>query len=432
MFNKIKPHLIAILSFVVLSSVLFPDAFQDKTVKQPDMIRYRGLDNKTNEHYEKTGEVALWNNSTFSGMPAFFAGNTFFANKLRQVYHFSKLYLPGPIGYFFAGMLCAYLLFLALGVKHWLAGIGAIATCLASYNFIIYEVGHANKLMAIIYFPLVAAGLIYAFKNRLFLGGALYSLGLGLAIFSTHVQMVYYLGISLSVLFLCFAIYKIKKGEIVQFAKVAGVLTLFSVVALGANASRLLSSYKYMKHTMRGPAVLEADPNSTNSSDGLGYDYVFRWSHGVEEIFTYMIPGFLGGSSSEHVSTESEFASKLIASGYPEEQATSAPLYWGNMPYTAGPTYFGAIIIFLFVLGLLVHKGYLKWWILAVTILFTFLSFGKNMAWFNDLWYYHFPYYNKFRSVNSSLAVLQFTFPILAILGIDQLINKENDCISYI
>ena len=427
MLDKIKPHLIAILSFVILSAVLFPDAFQGKTVTQPDMIRYRGVDNKIKRHREKTGEIALWNPSAFSGMPSFFSGPTFFSNKLSEVYKVNKLFLPGPIGLFLAGMICAYLLFLSLGVKHWLAGIGAIATCLASYNFIIYEVGHVNKLAAIIYFPLVAAGLLYAFKNRLLLGGALYGLGLGLAVYSTHVQMVYYLGISLIVLFIIFALYKIKSGEVIQLSKIVGVLALFSVLAIGANASRLYSSYKYMKHTMRGPAVLKSEANSIDGSDGLGYDYVFRWSHDVEEIFTYMIPGFLGGSSAEPVSAESEFASTLLANGYPEEQATRAPLYWGNMPYTAGPTYFGAIIMFLFILGLLIHKGYLKWWILAVTILFTFLSFGKNMAWFNDLWYYYFPYYNKFRSVNSSLAVLQFTFPLLAMLGMDQLLNKESN-----
>ncbi len=426
MFDKIKPHLIAILSFVILSAVLFPDAFQGKTVTQPDMIRYRGLDNKTKEHYEKTGELALWNNSTFSGMPAFFAGHTFASNKLKQVYLLSKLYLPGPIGYFFGGMLCAYLLFMALGVRHWLAAIGAIATVLASYNFIIYEVGHVNKLMTIIYFPLVAAGLIHTFKKRWLLGGALYSLGLGLAIFSSHLQMVYYLAISLGVLFIAYTVYQIKQKKASSLLKTIGVLVAFSILAVGANTSRLLSSYNYMKHTMRGPAILKAEDTSVNSSTGLDKDYVFRWSHGVEEVFTYMIPGFLGGSSSEPVSLESAFASDLLARGASEEQVKRAPLYWGNMPYTAGPTYFGAIIMFLFIFGLLSIKGYLKWWVLAVSILFTFLSFGSNMSWFNDLFYYYAPLYNKFRSVNSSLAVLQFTFPILAILGLNQLLNNKN------
>jgi len=425
--KKIIPHLIAIASFLILSVLLFPSALEDKTVAQPDLVRYSGVDNKVREHYEKTGEVALWNNSIFSGMPAFFAGPSFYANKLRQVYLVNKLFLPDPLGLFFLAMLSGFILFLSLGMKHWLSAIGAIAIALASYNFIIYEVGHINKLMAIVYFPLVASGLILVFKDKKWLGGSLFGIGLGLAVLSSHVQMIYYLAISLGILFIVYAVHKIKAKEIKSLSTNIGVLLLFSILAIGANSSRLLASYKYMKHTMRGPAVLASESTDKNSSDGLDYDYVFRWSHDVEEIFTYMIPGFLGGSSSETVSSESEFASRLMASGYPEEQATRAPLYWGNMPYTAGPTYFGAIIMFLFILGLLVHKGYLKWWILIVTILFTFLSFGKNMAWFNDLWYYYFPYYNKFRSVNSSLAVLQFTFPILAILGLDQILNKENE-----
>lgn len=428
MIKKNLPHLFAAIAFLITAVFLCPDVLTGKIANQPDMQRSVGAYENIQDYNKKNESSSLWNASLFGGMPSFFAGAEYPNNLLSHVHNkVFTLSMPRPIGLFFIGFICAYVLFIALGMRPWLSVIGAIATVLASYNFIIFEVGHITKLRTIVYFPLITAGIVYVFKDKYLLGGSIFGLGLGLALWSDHVQMVYYLAICLFIFVACYLFFVIKNKELKTIIKPAIFLAIFAILAIGANSSKLWCSYEYMQHTMRGPSVLEKQDGSVNNSNGLDKDYVFNWSHGKAEIFTYLIPGFLGGSSSEPIGSNSAFAEDLLARGASESDVQKAPLYYGNMPFTAGPTYYGAIIIFLFVLGLFLTKGYIKWWVIATTILFTLLSFGKNLAWFNDLFYNYFPLYNKFRSVNSCLVVLQLTFPVLAVLGLNKILNSEVD-----
>lgn len=321
-------------------------------------------------------------------------------------------------------LLFAYLLFVLMGVNPWLSFVGALATGLCSYNFVIAEAGHDNKLIAIAFFPLVAAGVLLAYeKKKYLLGGAVFAIGFCLELMSNHVQMTYYLGLALAIYVLIHFVNALRKGDLPSFTRASLVLLVGFVLALGANANRLWTSYEYMKNTIRGPQVLVKEDGNNNS--GLDKDYVFQWSHGIAETITFLIPGAYGGASQESIDENSAFFQSMVKKGVPRKQLQKAPLYWGDLPFTSGPVYFGAILCFLFVLGLLIVKGELKWWLLFATILALLLSFGKNLMWFSDIFYQNFPLYSKFRAVSSILVTLQLTIPFLGILALDRIVKGE-------
>lgn len=404
---------------------MFPSAFQGKVVNMPDQVISKGKENETINYKKETGETSLWTNALFGGMPTFYVSVYYPGNLLKHVHKIMSLYLPRPVNFFFLSMVCAFILFIAMGMSTWLSTIGAIAYALASYNFIIYEVGHVNKFMTICYFPLTTAGLILAFKDKYLIGSVLFGLGVGLCIWANHIQMTYYLALVLVILTVILAVKKIKENGIQSLFKPAAYLTIFLLLGVGSSLSRLWSSYEYMQYTTRGPEVLESAATDNNS--GLDYDYVFEYSNGTNEFLTYMVAGVLGGSHGEPISKNSAIARDLRSKGASGAAVEKGPLYYGTLPFTAGPVYFGSIICFLFIFGAISVRGALKWWVLGVTVLITFMSFGKNLAWFNDLLYHYLPMYSKFRAVNSVTAVLQLTFPILAILGLNQILNQSTE-----
>ncbi len=430
-WKQFLPHIIALISFLAVAIGLFPEAFQGKVVVQPDMQNYRGMGDEANDFYEETGEATLWTNSAFSGMPTIiWGGARYNSNFLKHVHNYViSLNLPRPTAYFFVAFVSFYLLLLVLGVNPWLSIAGALAFGLSSYNFIIYEAGHASKFLAIIYFPLVAAGTLLAYRKKELLGALIFAIGFGLEIWSGHFQMTYYLGIALGIYVLIKLIFSVINGELPQFVKASLYLLIAAVLALGANTAKLWSTYDYMKESIRGPAILAAETGSEkqNNANGLDKDYVFQWSQGIAETFTILVPGFYGGASQEHISKNSATYKDLRRKGASGEALKSAPLYWGELPFTSGPIYFGAIVCFLFVLGLFTVKGDLKWWLLITTILTIMLAWGKNLQWFSDLFYYYFPFYSKFRAVSSILTIPQFTMPLLGFLGVSAIISQKVD-----
>lgn len=430
-WKKFLPHIIAIITFLAVAIGLFPESFQGKVVVQPDMQNYRGLGDEAKEFYEKTGEATLWTNKAFGGMPTIiWGGARYDSNLLKHLHNYIiSLNLPRPPAYFFVAFASFYLLMLVLGVNPWLGIVGALAFGLSSYNFLIYEAGHGSKFLAIIYFPLVAAGTLLTYQKKYLLGALIYAIGFGLEIWSGHFQMTYYLGFALGIYVIVKFIFSILNGELPQFFKASLVLVLASLLAFGSNTAKLWSTYDYMKESIRGPAILTPDTEAAqdNNSAGLDKDYVFQWSQGIDETFTLLIPGFLGGASQEHISKDSETYKDLRKKGASGAALSAAPLYWGELPFTSGPVYMGAIVCFLFVLGLFTVKGELKWWLLSATVITIMLSWGKNLMWFSDIFYYYFPFYSKFRAVSSILTIPQFTMPLLGILGVSAIAAKKMD-----
>lgn len=407
--------------------VLFPDAFSGKVVNQPDMLNFRGLGSDVSEFREETGEVAVWTNSAFSGMPTFiWGGAPYTGNKLKPLQNYIlMLGMPSPPARFFVAFLAFFILTLVLRINPWVGLIGSLAFGLSTYNFLISEAGHGSKFLAIIYFPLIAAGAMLVYRSKYWLGSVIFGLGLGLDLMAGHIQMTYYFAICMAIYVLAQFVQAIQKNELAKFGKASLILMIPMMLAVGSNASRLWTSYEYMKETIRGPQILSTSEGDSKS--GLNKDYVFDWSHGIGESVSFIIPGAFGGGSAQPMDKDFATYKDLKKKGVSSAGLKTAPLYWGDMPFTSGPIYFGAIAWFLFVFGLLMVRGPLKWWLLSTTILITMLSWGKNFMGFNELFYNYFPMYDKFRSVNSILAVLQFTVPFLGVLALSELVKEKID-----
>ena len=425
--KKYLPFLAIIGIFIIVAIGLFPEVFNGKVVQQPDMLNFKGIGSDTRAYNKASGETAVWTGSSFSGMPTFiWGGAPYSGNKLKPLQNYLlSLGLPFPTGRFLIAFISFFILMLVLGINPWLGLMGSLAFGLSTYNFLISEAGHTSKFLAIIYFPVITAGTLLVYRGKYMLGSVLFGLGLGLDIMAGHIQMTYYLAICLGVYVLIKFGEATKKGTIKQFATASAILFIPLLLALGANASRLWTSYEYMQETIRGPQILETAAGNTKS--GLSKDYVFDWSHGIGESISFIIPGAYGGGSVEKINKDYATYQDLRKKGVNPGALKTAPLYWGAMPYTSGPIYFGAIVWFLFILGILVVKGPVKWWLLGSTILIVLLSYGKNLMWFNDLFYNYFPLYDKFRSVNSILAVLQLTLPFLGVLALSKITSEKID-----
>jgi len=427
MIQRALPHLIAVLIFLAACAAYFSPQLQGKVPEQGDIIQYLGMSQELREYKQETGERTLWTNAMFGGMPTYQIKTVHEGNTLRALEKVGKLGISRPIGRFFLAMLGFYLLLVLLGVNRWLSIIGALAFGLTTNNLILFEAGHQTKLKAISYLPIVTAGMLLAFRKKYLLGGILFAAGLGLNIMANHVQMTYYFAITLVVFGIAELVYNAQKGSWAHFGKAAGSLVVAALLALGAAASNLWVTYEYSKDTMRGEPILatEGQPKSSSETEGLEWEYAMNWSNGFIDLFASYIPGVAGGGSQEPVGQNSAVVKDLKQKGARIPSDFKAPLYWGSLPFTSGPIYFGAIVFFLFLMGLFLVKGPVKWWIGIGTLLTFLLSMGKNLEWFNRLFFEYFPLYSKFRTPNSILSITAFLVPVLGFLALHKIVGNK-------
>lgn len=429
--KKILPHAAAILTFFLLSAIYFLPQLQGKVVQQSDNIQYLGMSQEVRKHYQETGENSLWTNSMFGGMPTYQINTNKAGNLTAQLDKVLRLGFNRPIGYFFVGMLSFYILMMVMKVRPWLALVGAIAFGFTTNNFLLFEAGHNTKLLSIAYLPLIAAGILLAFRSKYIWGAVIFAAGLGLNLQANHIQMTYYMLLTLIILGIAQGIYAAKNDLLPAFGKAVGVLVIAGLLALGSAASNLWVSYEYSKDTMRGEPILEKSASSNNSgiqssseTDGLAWDYAMQWSNGSLDVFAGVIPGLVGGGSQEPAQGDALKKDQRWRSVL-QQTGGSAPLYWGSLPFTSGPIYFGAVIFLLFLMGLQLVKGPVKWWLALGTLLTIFLSMGKNMELVNRFFFDFVPLFNKFRTPNSVLSVTAMLLPTLGILGVSNIINNK-------
>lgn len=421
-WKKILPHVWAILIFMVLSAAYFaPLVFGDKTMGQGDVHSWGGMQKEAQECYEQTGEGTHWSNVLFGGMPNTGSGGVNIYGKV-----FPRLVmggLPGlNAGILFFYMLGFYILMCVLGCRSWLAILGAIAYAFSTYNLLIIEAGHANKCWAMACMAPILAGVIQCFKGKYVSGALLTLIFTGLHIRYSHQQITFYLMFMLLFLAIAYAIQAFRQKQVKTYL-IGGVVALVvATISVLPSLGGWLVTYDYSKDTMRGGSVLQQKADGEKASSGLEIDYAFQWSYGKMESFTLLVPGVYGGSSHYYVSPKSEV---YKATG---GQQRMAPLYWGDQPFTSGPVYMGAIICFLFILGLFVVKGPEKWWLLAVTILSLMLSWGRHLSWFNDFLFYHLPMYNRFRTPSMALVIAEISMAALAVLAVKNILdNPQKD-----
>ena len=420
--KKYLPHLIAVAAFLILTVAFFAPLFGGKELKQQDINNWKGMSNEIVTYHEKSGESTLWTNSMFGGMPAYQISVVYGANLLQYVDKVVTLGLPAPASYLFLFMVGFYFLLLTLKVDPRVAVIGAIGFAFSSYFLIIIDAGHNSKAHAIGYMAPIVAGILLAYRGRMILGAAITGIALGLQLYANHLQITYYTMLMVIILLLVELYSFIKEKKIGEFIKISAVLAVVAVLAGLSNITNLWATQEYGKYSTRGPSELTA--NKENQTTGLDRDYITDWSYGVGESMTLVIPDFKGGAS-EAISSYNKDALKNVDTNF-RQYVGNFGAYFGDQPFTSGPTYAGAVLILLFVIGLFVVKGPVKWWLAAATVLSLLLSWGRNFMGFTNFFLDHVPGYDKFRAVAMILVIAEFTIPLLAILAVDQMI-KEAD-----
>ncbi|WP_134089475.1 YfhO family protein [Olivibacter sp. XZL3] len=421
-FNRNATHLAIIGIFIAICFIYFAPAWQGKVLVQSDVTQAQAMQKEIMDFREKDGKGPLWTNSMFGGMPSYQIWVSYPKNIGTHIMAGLKGALPYPVDVVLLYLLGAYLLLNVLGVRPWLAAVGAVAFAFTSYNFIYIEAGHANKAYAIALFAPVVAGMLLCFRGKNLLGGSILALSLALEIRFNHIQVTYYLFIALLILVGIELYHAIKAKKAPAFLKSIGFMAIAGVIALGVNAGLLWTTYEYSKESIRGKSNITSETKGS-AQQGVSKEYAYQWSQGVGESITFLIPNVYGGATQSNFDENSNTVKLLGSRGFSADQ-TAGLVYWGDKPMTSGPWYFGAAVIFLFVLGLFVVQSRIKWWILSATLLSIVLSWGRHFSFVSDLFFDYFPLYNKFRAVESTLVVASFLVPILAIIAIDEIIRK--------
>ena len=421
--KKLSPHLIVILLFVGISFAYFSPVMQGKMIDMPDIKNHTGMSKEVVDFRNETGEEALWTNSMFSGMPAYQISTKSNGNLIQYVVKTISLGIPRPANLLFLYLLGFYILLLSLKVDYRLAAVGAIAFAFSSYFFIIIQAGHMTKAHAIAYVPMVVAAVLYTYRGKLFLGGFLTALTVALELYANHLQITYYLVLMLLIIGLVQFIKDLKANNLTDFAKRSAVLVFAGLLASGTSLTRLATTMEYGEESTRGKSELTTDLD--NKTSGLDKDYATSWSYGVAETFTLLIPNFHGGASQGSLTTDSETYQAIKRAPNAKQLIKQLPLYWGTQPFTSGPTYAGAIVIFLFVLGLFFVKSEMRTWLILATILSIMLAWGKNFMGLTELFLDYFPGYNKFRAVSMILVIAEFTIPLLGFVALNKFIKSD-------
>jgi hypothetical protein len=424
-WQKLLPHLGIVVLFVIISLIYCSPIFEGKKLVSNDVLQAQGNAQEAKEYKEKTGEQIFWTNSLFSGMPAVLVSADYPMSLTTSLGRFVVNILPYPANLFFLYFVGAYLMFVMLGYNLIPSTLGAVAFALGSYNIINIEAGHISKVWALGFTPPLIGAVVMAYRGKWLLGSALAGLFAGLQLYANHVQITYYVGITLVVLVIFIFIEKIiKKEPLKPFLITSFALLLMGGIALGSHASRLLVTNEYTKSSIRGKAELSSNKESKGGTDR---DYAFQWSYGIGETFTFLVPNFVGGGSGtgKELSESSHVVQTLQEYQIPAEAKGQMQMYWGDQPFTSGPAYLGAVLVFLMLFGVLYSGDKLKWGILSIIILLTMMAWGKNFSIFNYALFDFMPLYNKFRAHTMTLSLLQIFVAWLAVLGLQDLLKKE-------
>ena len=422
--KKLLPDVLVILLFAAISFAYFyPADIEGRILYRHDSSAGRGLGEEAREFKEQTGEITRWTNSAFSGMPTYQSSPSYSsANTLTQVMDAYHLWLPENVWYVFAYLLGFYIMLRAFDFRWYLAMLGAIVWAFSSYFLIIIAAGHIWKVIALAYLPPMLAGILLAYKGKYVPGFIVTGIFTAFEINANHVQMTYYYAFIILFLVIGFLVDAIRQKRLMHFVKASAVCLVGGLLGIAANIPNLYHTWEYQKETMRGKSELVKENSANQTSSGLERDYITQWSYGIDETWTLLVPNTKGGSSMTPVSECSAARDKADPMYMQVYQQMGQ--YWGEQPGTSGPVYVGAFVIMLFILGLFIVKGSIKWALLAATILSITLSWGHNMMWLTDLFIDYMPMYAKFRTVASILVIAEFTIPLLGLLALKKLIDE--------
>ena len=420
------PDILAVVLFAVISfAYFFPADIEGRILYRHDSSAGRGAGQEASEYQQRTGERTRWTNALFGGMPTYQMAPSYKSmtvlSKAENAYH---LWLPENVWYVFAYLLGFYIMLRAFDFRQYLAMLGAVIWAFSSYFFIIIAAGHIWKVMALAYLPPMIGGVMLAYRGKYLWGLVVTSLFAALEIMANHVQMTYYYLMVILLMVIAFVIDGVRQKAYMHLLKATGVCVAAALIAVCMNLSNLYHTWEYGQETMRGKSELVKQNSENQTSSGLDRDYITQWSYGIDETWTLLVPNTKGGASvalAENKTAMSKADPNYI--GIYQQLGQ----YWGDQPMTAGPVYVGAFVLMLFILGLFIVKGPLKWALLVATILSILLSWGRNFMPFTDFFIDYVPMYAKFRTVASILVVAEFTIPLLAMLALKEIVTGAVD-----
>ena len=422
--KKCLPDVIVVALFAVLAFAYFyPADIEGRILYRHDSAAGKGMGQEISEYRQQTGETSRWTNSLFGGMPTYQIAPAYNSGKvLDQVANAYHLWLPDYVWYLFAYLFGFYILLRAFDFRQHLAALGAIVWAFSTYFLIIIAAGHYWKVMALAYLPPMIAGMVLAYKGKYLWAFVVTAIFAALEVQANHVQMTYYFLFPIAFIVIAYLVDAIRDKRLAHFAKATATCAAAALVGVSLNLSNLYHTWEYSKESMRGKSELVKKNSANQTNSGLDRDYITQWSYGVDETLTLLIPNAKGGASVPMVMSET--AMEHADNNYlPLYQQIGQ--YWGEQPGTSGPVYVGAFVMFLFVLGLFIVKGPLKWALLAATILSVLLSWGRNFMPFTDFFIDYVPMYAKFRTVASILVIAEFTIPLLAMLALKQIAERR-------
>ena len=422
--KKCLPDVIVVALFAVLAFAYFyPADIEGRILYRHDSAAGKGMGQEISEYRQQTGETSRWTNSLFGGMPTYQIAPAYNSGKvLDQVANAYHLWLPDYVWYLFAYLLGFYILLRAFDFRQYLAALGAIVWAFSTYFLIIIAAGHYWKVMALAYLPPMIAGMVLAYKGKYLWAFVVTAIFAALEVQANHVQMTYYFLFPIAFIVIAYLVDAIRDKRLAHFAKATATCAAAALVGVSLNLSNLYHTWEYSKASMRVKSEMVKKNSENQTNSGLDRDYITQWSYGVDETLTLLIPNAKGGASVPMVMSET--AMEHADNNYlPLYQQIGQ--YWGEQPGTSGPVYVGAFVMFLFVLGLFIVKGPLKWALFAATILSVLLSWGRNFMPFTDFFIDYVPMYAKFRTVASILVIAEFTIPLLAMLALKQIAERR-------
>lgn len=421
--KKYLPDVLVVIIFAVISfAYFFPADLDGRILYRHDSSAGRGAGQETAEYHERTGKVSRWSNATFSGMPTYQTAPSYQSvsvlNQAVKAYH---LWLPENVWYVFAYLLGFYILLRAFDFRQSLAALGSIVWAFSSYFFIIIAAGHIWKVMALAYLPPMIAGIVLAYRGKYLWGFIVTAIFAAFEVDANHVQMTYYYLFIILFMIIAYLVDAIRKKCMAQFVKATAVCAAGALIGILMNISNLYHTWQYAQESMRGKSELVKKDAANQTSSGLDRDYITQWSYGVDETWTLLVPNAKGGASVP-LAANTEAMKKADPNFMQIYQQLGQ--YWGDQPGTSGPVYVGAFVLMLFILGLFIVKGPIKWALLAATILSILLSWGHNFMPFTNFFLDYIPMYSKFRTVASILVIAEFTIPLLAMMALKKIVDE--------
>lgn len=429
-WTKALPHVVAMLIFAAIAALFFAPQYQGKSLSQGDVVQHSGMGRDIKDHVKQYGEHPQWSGNAFSGMPAYQIDMNYDGRYVKMVTD-NVYFLGQPAAFLFVAMAGFYLMLLMFGVNPWVAIIGGVGYGLSSYFPIILHAGHITKMMAMCWVAPLIGAIYYTYRRHLWLGALLAGVFASIEISTSHPQISYYFLFAIVGLIVWQFVVALRGGWLRRFWLASAALLGAAVLAVGSNVVQLYYVASYTAVSTRGASELvdggsadgsaDGSVKDDNKTSGLDKDYATAWSYGIGETLNLFIPNFAGGASRGGFSDDGVVASSLEKYNA-KRLATQLPGYWGDQPFTEGPVYLGAVMVFLFVLGLFVVRGGMRWWIVGVSVLSLMLAWGHNLMWFSSWFLDYFPMYNKFRSVSMILVLVQWAVPLLGVVALDRVI----------